>query len=265
MRIATILSAHENSPVYRDTLASVRRYFSDDLVVLVDGFGWNQFVSEDVDKIEGFRHGKPSAPFRNVALGLIGAWERWGGKADWYCYMEYDCLVGSDETKIHLGMADQRDYWMLGNDLRIMGHSMPMLNRIEGSEIKLHYLLGCCHFFSSEFMRLLSDKDIPRRILENTNFFTSDFFLEGDKGRRQKVYDPSEFIYPSLAVHHGGLIEQLACGREDGSWEGNYNHYPMRFRPDLSEKDPYRQACVMHPLKDAESPLRKCHRLKRAT
>ena len=142
MEIAVVLSAHENSPTYRDTLESVRRHLSDDVVVLVDGFGWKQFESESVDKIEGFRHGKSSAPVRNMALGMMGAWDRWGGSADWYCYMEYDCLVGSGDVKDHLKMADERGYWMLGNDMRRVDRSMPMLNKLAGSKVDLHYLEG---------------------------------------------------------------------------------------------------------------------------
>lgn len=256
MRIAVILSAHENSPTYRDTLESVKTHLSDDVVVLADGFGAGQF--DGVDLIEGFRHGKSSAPVRNVALGLMGAWERWGGVADWYCYIEYDCLVGSGEVREHLGMADERGYWMLGNDMRSVDRSMPFLDRLEGGRIPLRYLLGCCWFMSSAFMGELARRRFFTRLLEYTNFFDSEtVLLEDASGKGLPAHDPSEFIYPSLAVHYGGTVEQLACW--DGGWSGNYHHYPMRFKPDLSESDPFRDACVMHPVKDPESPLRRFH------
>lgn len=263
MRIAVVLSAHENSPVYRDTLESVRRHLSDDVVVLVDGFGWKGFASEPVEKIEGFRHGKSAAPVRNVALGLMGAWERWGSGADWYCYMEYDCLVGSGDVGQHLRMADERGYWMLGNDLRKQGGGLPFLDNFVGRKVPLHYLLGCCWFMSSRFMGELGKRDFFRRFLEYTNFYDPLRSVMGDeRGRLLPVHDPSEFIYPSLAVEYGGSVEQLACWR--GGWVGNFHHYPMRYQPDLSESDPFRQACVMHPLKEFDNPVRNYHRNLRA-
>lgn len=264
MRVAVVLSAHENSPVYRDTLESVRRHLSEDVVVLVDGFAWREFDSEDVDKIEGFRHGKSSAPVRNVALGMMGAWDRWGKSADWYCYMEYDCLVGSGEIKDHLRMADELGFWMLGNDLRKVDRSMPMLDRLMRSKVELYYLLGCCMFFSGGYMRILSEKDVFRRLLEQTNFFPSQMNIEDSSGKPLPAHDASEFIYPSLAVHYGGKIEQFACWEQDERWTGNFQHYPMRWRPDLWDKDPFMQACIMHPLKDYDNPIRTYHRQLRA-
>ena len=260
MRVAVVLSAHENSPVYRDALESVMKYLSEDVAVLVDGFGWRQFDNEKAERIEGFRHGKSSAPVRNMALGMMGAWERWGASADWYCYMEYDCLVGSGEVKDHLRMADERGYWLLGNDLRRVDRSMPMLDRLAGGRVNLHYLLGCCLFFAREFMLKLEEKDIFRRLLEQTNFFPCEMPTEDGTGKSFPVHDPSEFIYPSLAVHYGGVVEQFACFNEDGSWTGNFHHYPMRYRPDLTGSDPFRQACIMHPLKDFDNPVREHHR-----
>jgi hypothetical protein len=280
MRIATVLSTHENSEVYRDTLESVRKYLSDDVVVLIDGFGWNQFHNEKVDKIEGFRHGKFCAPVRNTALGLMGAWDRWGETADWYCYIEYDCLVGSRDIERHLGMADERGYWLLGNDLRSINGSVPELERFCSSpRIKPHSFLGCCLFFSRRFMLELSRRDFFAKFLHYTNFFSSDFKVHSDdpsgeyfgnktpKPRLNRakrpipIHDSSEVIYPSLAVHYGGSIEQLAQWNDTTeTWSGNSRQYPMRFFPDLYGNDPFQEACVMHPLKDANSPIRAYHK-----
>lgn len=283
MQIAVVLSVHENSPVYRDTLESVKTYLSDDVVLLVDGFAWKQFEQEKVEKIEGFRHGKPSAPVRNMALGLMEAWKKWGNSKNWYCYMEYDCLVGSGETLKHLAMADERGYWLLGNDLRELNGTMPELERICGaSGIKLYSFLGCCLFFSSKFISELNKNDFFRKFLDYTNFFSSEFKLFSEDPAREyfgnripkthtprsvrplPVYDSSEFIYPSLAVHYGGSVEQLASWDQTlETWGGNCRHYPMRFTPDLSGNDPFQEACIMHPIKDANNPIRAYHRALR--
>lgn len=278
MKIATVLSAHENSEVYRDTLESVRKYLSEDVVVLVDGFGWKQFRDEKVDKIEGFRHGRSSAPVRNMALGLMGAWERWNSSAEWYCYIEYDCLVGSHEVHKHLAMADERGYWLLGNGLRESYGNMPDLDRLCGApNIKLCSLLGCCLFFSARFMSELNRNDFFGRFLSYTNFFPYEFKLYSDDlagnyldhkkpsaGRPVRplpVHDTNEFIYPSVAIHYGGTVQELAkWDVVNHTWEGNFIHYPMRFSPDLGVSDPFQEACVMHPIKEADNPIRAYHK-----
>lgn len=264
MKIATILSAHENSEVYRDTLDSIRKYMSNDIMVLIDGFAWNQFKEEKVDKIEGFRHGKASAPVRNMALGLMEAWARWGESVNWYCYIEYDCLVGSSEVFNHLSMADERGFWLLGNQLRKMDGHIPELDRLCGlQKIRLYSLLGCCLFFSTRFMRELNKNKMFNTILENANFFTTEFNFSKNIAARgpKNVYDSSEFIYPSLAVHYGGTMEEMAHWDEKvRKWNGNYLFYPMRFMPELSSEDPFHRACIMHPLKHAKNPIRAYHR-----
>lgn len=262
--IAVVLNAHENSPVFKDTLESVRHYWTDQVMVVVDGKNWSQFRDDDIPalKLDGFTHGKESAPYRNVCLGLMKAWESWGQSADWYVYMEYDCLVGSSETKEHLRMADEMGCWLLGNDHRQEKRKMPFMERFEGSELNLNYLLGCCMFFSRKFMKELADRNFFERFLKFTNFNNNISLLDA-RGKNHMVYDLSEFLYPTLAVKYGGKVQEIACWLWNG-WRGNYSHYPMRFRPDLTES-PYEQACVMHPLKDFDNPVRAYHRQRRLT
>lgn len=263
MNIAVILNAHENSPVLRDTLESVRHHWTDNVLLVADGKNWSQFKDDDsipALKLEGFYHGKDSAPYRNVCLGLMKAWESWGDSADWYCYMEYDCLVGSDETKNHLKMAEDLGFWLLGNDHRIEDKSIPFLDAFQKSKLKINYLLGCCLFYNKRFMKTLSDHNFFDRFLNFTNFNDWSIDMVDARGKSHMVYDVSEFLYPTLAIHYGGKVGELACWEGSG-WRGNFEHYPMRFRPDLSEEFP--QACVMHPLKEYESPARKHHGKKR--
>lgn len=260
MKIAVVLGAHENSPVYKDTLESIRHYLTNEILVVVDGINWKQFADENsVLKLEGFLHGKPSAPYRNVALGLMKAWDTWGESADWYCYIEYDCLVGSSEIKNHLRLAAEQGFWMLGNDHRNPGGSIPFLESFLKEKAELHYFLGCCVFFHTKYLRALAQDDFFNKFLNFTNFRTEAITVVDDLSRPQMVYDLSEFMYPTLAVKYGGKVAELACWK-DPSWVGNYEQYPMRFRPEITTEDHYMAACVMHPVKDIENPVRIFHR-----
>lgn len=262
MNLAVVLNAHENSPTFRDTLESVGHHWTDRILVVADAKNWSQF-GDDVPamKLEGFYHGKASAPHRNVCLGLMKAWDEWRGWADWVCYMEYDCLVGSDRVKEHLTAASERGAWILGNDHRRESKRIPFLERLEKSDLDLHYLLGCCLFFSGEFMSALSERNFFERFLQFTNFNVDDPHYLSPDGKREPVYDISEFLYPTLAVRYGGRVEELACW-EGERWRGDGTNYPMRFRPDLQEGQ-YTEACVMHPVKSHDSLVRAFHRTKR--
>jgi len=257
--LAVVLNAHENSPVFRDTLESVLHHWTRDVLVVADAKNWGQFRDADfgVRKLEGFYHGKSSAPYRNLCLGLMKAWETWGESKGWYCYLEYDCLVGSDAVRNRLSSASERGVWIMGNDHRADGRSIPFMERFEGSSLELHYLLGCCVFFNSEFMKELARRDFFNRFLWFTNFNVDAPRLVGGS-YLEEVYDLSEFLYPTLAMHYGGRVEELARWNGSG-WSGDGFGYPMRFRPDLDD-GPYEGACVMHPLKSFDSAPRAAHR-----
>ena len=263
MDIAVVLNTHENSPIFRDTLESVMHHWTRDILVVVDGKAWDQFKGVDlgVPLLEGFHHGKASAPYRNVCLGMMKAWERWGVSKSWYCYMEYDCLVGSSEVERDLESARAQGFWMLGNDHRVDEGEMPFLDHFQRRRCELHYLLGCCVFMSRDFMSALHGDSFFDRFLTHTNFFPGDVFVQRPGGKREMVYDLSEFLYPSLAVLHGGRVGELACWEGSG-WRGLGERYPMRFRPDLDEGN-YKSACVMHPLK-SDGEIRSLHRRMRA-
>jgi hypothetical protein len=261
MKSVAIIGAHENSLVLKDTIASVEHYLTKEILLVVDGINGSQF--EDNDRIlKGFPHGRPQAPYRNVCLGLMEAWNKWGDVPDWYCYVEYDCLFGSHEIRNHLGKAKEMDFWILGNDFRKEKNRIPILDHFFKSKLNPCYFLGCCVFYNSKFIRALAKDNFFERFLYFTNFYDGPIIMVDNNGKKQLVYDISEFLYPTMAVAYGGKISELACWKE-GSWTGNAEFYPMRFRPDLDEKDSFKNACVMHPLKNIESPLRQYHRNKR--
>lgn len=259
---AVVLNAHENSPVFRDTLDSVRHYWTDEVLVVADAKNWGQFRDFDlgVRKLEGFYHGKPSSPYRNVCLGLMKAWDSWGLSKKWYCYMEYDCLVASAEVAEDLARYEGR--WIVGNDHRTESGRIEFLERFQRSRLDFHYLLGCCVFLSREFMQALAADNFFERFLSFTNFHQGEAAIRSPQGKQEMVYDVSEFLYPTLCVHYGGKVGELACWHGSG-WRGDGVRYPMRFRPDLEGED-FDAACVLHPLKSFDSPVRTHHRSKRS-
>ena len=120
---------------------------TDDVVVMVDGVAWKEIFQAGLDAhlLEGFRHDHPKAPYRNVVLSLWEASKKWP-KSDWYCYLEYDCLVTSDAFKADLGLAKQTGYTCLGTNHRINKFELTFLEAIMGEKLKTttNYLLGCC-------------------------------------------------------------------------------------------------------------------------
>jgi hypothetical protein len=263
LNIAVVLKTYENGSVFRDTLDSVLHHWTRDVLVVVDGKAWGQFGDSDlgVPCLEGFRHGKPRMPYRNICLGLMKAWERWGESKDWYCHMDHDCLVGSAGVLDEFAVAEREGVWIFGNDHRKDCGNIPFLDRFQRQKCELHYLIGCCMFLSKDFMSALHRDDFFERFLNYTNFFSGEIPLERPGGKNEMVYCLDEFLYPTLAVLHGGRVGELACWEGSG-WRGLGSKYPMRFRPDLDEGD-YEGACVMHPLK-SDGRVREFHRRARS-
>ncbi len=259
MEIAVVMNAHKPSDVIVDTLDSICRYVSRNVLVVVDGKGWHKFESESlpVAKVKGFPHGLPKAPYKNVAFGLMMAADQWP-EADWYCYCEYDVLFGSDRFKQNLKMADDMGVWMLGSDGRIDSRTMPLVESIVGNPFKdCYYMIGCCQFFSASYMKKLKEIRFFDRFLTMTNNFSASQFPKYDG------YDISEHMYPTMARHFGGNLGVFATW--DGHrWHGS-EYYTVRWRPDLEEDvDKYANCCIMHPIKEYDHPVRKYHRERRS-
>ena len=98
MNLIAILSVHNNKDLVLDTLDSIRRYMTKDILLLVDGAYWHEWEDLDIPvyKLKGFNHAWPEFLLWNIFLGLMMAGLQWN--ADWFCYIEYDCLVGSREV-----------------------------------------------------------------------------------------------------------------------------------------------------------------------
>ena len=260
MRIATLLNVHGNLPVVLDTIESIQKYMTQDILVIKDG-ALDHFPVP-VKSLSGFYHACRQAPYRNVALGLKTLTDHYD--ADWYCYLEYDCLIGSNRFIRTLEQADQMDVWMLGSCGRagaFDGTSMPLIESLIGSSLKKHsyYLLGCCQFMSRKFVHKLQEINFFDRFLGLTNHFTEGKFPE------YSGYDISEHLYPTIARYFGGNIGVLSTFVEDtNQWHGKYELYPIRFRPELDgTTDNFKDASILHPLKSVDHPIRKFHKEKR--
>lgn len=260
MEIAAVLNVHSQPDVIIDTLDSILTYMTDKVLVVVDGATWDDFkdVQLPVGKVQGFHHGKPKAPYRNVALALKTVTETYPN-VDWYCYTEYDVLFTSERFKHNLKMAEDRDVWMLGNDGHVDEVAMPLVQAMIGENFKsCYYLLGCCQFFHRKFIDRLKDYNFFDRFLNLTNGFTDGYFPF------YSGYDLSEHMYPTLCRHFGGNVGVFATYDGEGKWHGAYEYFPCRWKPELDpETENFPNASIMHPLKKYDHPIRAHHRERR--
>lgn len=254
MKIATILSTHTDPELTLDTLDSILCYMTEDVLLFIDGVCKDfDDISLPVYKMKGFRHGCPSSPYRNVALALKSARSTFPD-ADWYCYMEYDCLVASDRFKKNLKLAQERGVWMMGCDGRIDSQIPPFISEIVRQPItSSYYLLGACQFFSSRFLEELEKYDFFDAFLTITSSYTDGFipFYQG--------YDVSEHVYPTLARRLGGNIGVFSSwDAEEGRWHGSSDIFPIRWKPEIDEAS--ESATIIHPLKSLDHPIRRKQR-----
>lgn len=258
VKIATILNVHTDPDLVKDTLCSISTYMTNDVVVVVDGSKWDDFEDVEIaaNKVSGFRHDCNKSPYRNVALGLKTVTEIYPD-AEWYCYVESDVLITSSRFKDNLKMADDKNVWMLGNDGRIDDKQMPLVESLVGEKFKsIYYLIGCCHFFSSNFINKLKEINFFERFLHLTNEFSPGYFPN------YNGYDISEHMYATLCRHFGGNIGVFATyDYKKLKWHGSSEYFPIRWMPDidLNEVD-LDKASIIHPIKKFNDPIREHYR-----
>lgn len=262
MKITAIVHTHGQPEVTQDTIDSINYYMTDRILVLVDEAGWHHFDQEkfkNVALLKGFKHGFYKAPYRNVILGLLTAWNYWQD-SDWFFYIEYDGLVGSSSFYKDLDFLAKNNVWIAGNDYRrnqkVKFSLVELMLKTKFREV--FYLLGAVLFIHQNFMK--QAKEFFEKFLYYTNDFQDDFFPG------YTAWDLTEHLLPTMAKHLGGNIGQFA--RWDQTlhfWsEGNYRKYPIRWRPDLFlVPEEYFQSSILHPLKTFSHPIREFHRKKR--
>jgi len=264
MKIATVLNAHGHTEMVQDTLDSIRTFVGNDILVVIDGASWNEWGEQLVVpayKLKGFYHNYPKAPYRNLTLGLKTAVDLWP-ESDWFCYSEPDVLYTSDGFKKDLSAAQKQNVWCIGNDLRIADLKFPYLESMMNIKLKnSYYLLGCCVFYSGEFIRKLKEINFFDTFLTFTNEFTEGHFPDYAE---QGGYDFGEHLYPTLANHLGGSVAQFAYWNQLlEQWGGQqFKKYPLRWKPEINWDDNFNEASILHPIKNG-SDLRWFHACKR--
>lgn len=249
--IATLLNAHDNTELVNNTIFSLRKYVTENVLVIVDGYAWSswgQGANLAAYKMEGLKHGYYRAPYRNLMLGLLTLHRMWP-KAEWYQYVEYDVVFTNDSFKEDL------DGWCVGFDARTESYKLELVERIMKTKFNCsRYLLGCCVFYNGDFIRELAKQCFFDRLLYYTNDF-SDGFFPGFTG-----YDVGEHILPTVAHSMGGKITGLSSFDEKTQeWSGNYRKYPVRFRPEIT--DLYSETSIIHPVKSLYHPSRQNARI----
>ena len=135
MKISVLLNCHGDEDLVKDTIDSVKKYVTNDILVLIDGCNWADWgVSVDlgVEKISGLYHGKSKSPYKNLTYGLSKIYEKYPD-SDWFCYIEPDVLFTSSSFK-----DDLKDCWCIGADLRHYKYELPFFVNMTRFEFK-HY------------------------------------------------------------------------------------------------------------------------------
>jgi len=263
MKIAITLNACGNTELVIDTVDAAIKYASKDILMIYDAASveWGSEVQLPIPKVAGFYHNYFRSPYRNMTLGLLKTINLYPD-VDWYCYMEPDVLFASSGFKEDLEKLDS-DVWCIGNDRRIGKIKFHLLEAIFNLQMEKNVsLLGCCVFFRAEFIHRLLEMDFFEKLLKFTNDFQSGFFPDCNM---RKVYCFGEHLYPTLACKLGGKVEQFAWWSDRFRlWRGNFRSYPMRGGPQLDpQKEDYKEAVIMHPLKAHDHPIRETRRLER--
>jgi hypothetical protein len=266
MDITAIILTHGQLETTLDTIDSVLTYMTDKVLLVVDEVNWGMYATVECQAsiLKGFYHAYHRAPYRNVALGILNAVRQYPD-SDWYCCLEYDCLIGSSSFKKDLQILDVNNVWCVGNDYRDKQTvEFPLIELMLNTKFKeIVYLLGACIFYHKNFIKKAMQENFFERFLYYTNDFKNGFFpnYEG-----KAAWDLTEHMMPTLAKHWGGDVRQFAkWSQNSGVWvQGNYRKYPIRWQPQLRfVEEEYLQASIMHPIKDFANPIREFHRKKR--
>lgn len=252
-QFAAFVYTHNNPALTFDTVDSVQFWVSPDVMVLVDAAGWQNFhqVPAPCPLVKGLLHGQPKSPYRNVAFGLLELSKRFPD-AQWYVYVEQDCLFGNAAFKEDL--AKNPGKWFAGTNLRGPRQwKLPKLNEIVGGEIEEEvYVLGCVMFFHRNFVNQLKKDEVIDRLIQQTESLPTGVF-PGFTG-----YAFEEQLFASLANYYK-KNSVLGLSHEDRrSPRHNWLKYVVRWQPDIEANEVSPGASIIHPSKNPYSTIR-CH------
>lgn len=257
MKMAVVVNAHSNPEVIRDTLDSVRAHLSvssgDKLLLMLDGGTHDGLVAQndfDCEVLRGFKHMCGNSPYRNVCLGLRSLYDGCPD-ADWYLYMEQDCLITSGVFKDDLQKAGTDvgcfGFWV-HQTTRGFSHKegVPILEGLWGGRMNYWWMLGCYFFIRRDILDALKNRknDFLGRLLVATDGF----------GRTLPGIDPchcvEETLIPSVVASLGKRVCSLAA------LDKTAKRYKVVNRPDFLLMDLDLSAIsLVHPTKEM-GPLR---------
>ena len=262
--------------VVNDTLESIRKHMTEDVIVLMDG--WSDIERHINGRtISGLCQGGSQGSHPNRMFGLSNLLECYPD-ADWYCWFEYDALVASSGFKQDLHKASDDD-WVLGFCVDSIPFDLPVLPVIFKREIKsLTYALGAVLFFRGDFIRQL-DRDNMFEWVNNS----MTVFQGATQGVVQQLpgvvlanelYDFGEYVMGTLAGGYGKNTISLShwnqqqYNRHHGAleryWYGDHQKYPIRWEPALTQAENIvGVSSILHPLKEYDNPIREFYRNQR--
>lgn len=282
MKVATVVLTHGNIPLTTDTVASIEANVGERVLVLVDKPGYPKFQNVKIGNAvvaEGLYHNFNRSPYRNYALGMKMLRELFPD-SDWFLYSEYDNLFTSEAFKEDLNLAAGKRAWLVGFDLRRFDFETPLLADLIGARPeRAYYFLGCCQFHHRDFVNTLYENNFYNKLIDATKDFQQGKF----PGYKRYAYE--EELWPTLAAHYGGKLYELCCwkkgdqgehqsikvsdprmiyaGREHDNWRGRFKRYPVRNGPEITPEEVLPETSIVHPIKNAEHPIRRMFRDKR--
>lgn len=255
MEIATLINAHTNPEMLRDTIDAVRLWVTRKILVVIDQANWSEFENfqhPDVIITCGYYHKCRKSPYKNFALGMNKLYETWPD-VDWYNYIEFDVLYLNSEFKVDLEALQNEDNVALAGFQHYKKRNSKdhwLTEEILGGDVECHKMLGAVQFWSNGCMSRLCNLDFFNQVIERTSHLTGHDFPDFHD------YAVEEIIFPSAASKFGEI-------RNIHSTISSQNRYLVRFTPEIKPDEVLPSNSILHPIKFYDNPIHKHYRNSR--